>query len=91
MRFPRVHIATSVVNRIMNMDETLAVTPTTPPEMPNVSQQGQDIDKALSTPVAPLDAPEGVEMDVVNANMSGESAADAVKSAGIVDALDGTG
>lgn len=58
MRFPRLHIAESVVNRILNVSESLQdQQPTTvPPVLPDPNVAGAAIDEALGTPQPELPA-----------------------------------
>lgn len=82
IKFPKIHVATSVVNRILNVAEELesqrirrqkASMPIAP-NVPDPSLQGQQIDQALSTPLAPvsgLDGPESIGNNVMEAVLSG--------------------
>lgn len=57
LRFPKMHIADSVVNRILNASDEIevAVAPAMPPSIPaDPAEQGAVIDEALQTPVAPM-------------------------------------
>ena len=63
IRFPRMHIAESVVNRILNAADDIQTTEMAPPNIPqmpgNVAQQGAAIDQATHAPVgdvAPIEA-----------------------------------
>ena len=70
IKFPRVHIATSVQNRILNLRDELnssaaapqAATPVPPPDVPDPALAGAVIDAQVSTPppanVPPLEAQE---------------------------------
>lgn len=89
MRFPRYHIASSVVNRILDINDQVASQPaeTEPPNVPNPSQQGQQLDQALATPPQAVPAPVGSEEAVATEAMQGGSAADAVASLGVLDAM----
>lgn len=52
MRFPKMHLATSVVNRILNMaDEIAPQAPplSAPPPIPETSVQSATLDKQLAT------------------------------------------
>ena len=61
IRFPRMHIAESVVNRILNVANDVQVPQNAPPSIPaspNLIQQGAQLDQALMAPVgdvAPVD------------------------------------
>lgn len=89
MRFPRYHLATSVVNRILNIaDRVQAIPmPSAPPAMPEVQQQGEQLDKALSTPPAAVPAPEGLAGPAAVEAAQGGSAADVIGQAAIMDGL----
>ena len=89
MRFPKFHLATSVVNRIMdiaNQVESIPM-PTQPPRMPETAAQGAALDKALATPPPAIAAPAGADELVATEQMAGGNAADAVAAAGIIDAF----
>lgn len=87
MRFPKYHLAESVVNRILNVAERVESipTPSAPPQIPNASKQGQAIDQAIAQPPAAAPAPPGVEEVVAIENMGGGSAADAITASAIMD------
>jgi len=53
IKFPKMHIATSVVNRILNVADGLPDRPSelpTAPDLPNIGAQGLMLDNALATP-----------------------------------------
>ena len=87
MRFPKYHLATSVVNRILNVANRVQAMPlpTQAPQVPDASRQGQAIDNQLATPPASAQAPPGTEEMVAIENMGGGSAADAVTASAIMD------
>lgn len=87
MRFPKYHLATSVVNRIMQVADRVQrlPVPTAPPVLPNVAQQGMALDNALSSPPQSVPAPVGSEEAVMMENMAGGSAADAITGNAIMD------
>ena len=89
MRFPKYHLATSVVNRIMNVANRVQAMPVPDkaPNIPNPTAQGQALDKALATPPQPVPAPAGSEEVVAMENMQGGNAADAISASGIMDAM----
>lgn len=89
MRFPRYHLAESTVRRILNVASDISTRhlPTPPPAIPDATKQGQALDVAIAAPTQQVPAPEGVEADVALENMSGGSAADAITSTSIMDAL----
>ena len=91
MRFPRYHLATSVVNRILDMaDHELIMAKATEQVMPDLSktqQQGAALDEALSTPMPAIPAPEGTEEAVILESSQGGTAADAVGGMAVLDAL----
>jgi len=80
IRFPKMHIATSVSNRILNIADGLpsAVPEISPvPVLPDVTTQGQVLDAKLITPPEQTELPAGADGDVVAAALSGESLTDA--------------
>ena len=87
MRFPKYHLATSVVNRIMNVAKQVQAmpVPTQSPQVPQAQAQGQAIDQQLATPPAAAEAPQGSDEAVALENMGGGSAADAVTASAIMD------
>ena len=89
MRFPQYHLAASVVNRILNVADQVREMPepTQPPQLPNTTQSGQQLDKALATPPPAVPAPEGSEFAIVDETLQGGSAADAVGSLAAFEAL----
>jgi len=61
--FPKMHVAQSVLNRVMNTlegNQALAM-PMEPPVVPDPSVMGQQIDTAAATPPAPAALPPGTE------------------------------
>ena len=58
IKFPRMHIAASVVNRILNAADGLESAapgrPVSPPDVPDTFLQGEQLDSALAAPIAPL-------------------------------------
>lgn len=87
MRFPHIHLATSVVNRIKNLAADMPAEPTRPPQLPNVAAQGVQLDQALAQPVQGVPVPPGTDTDAVAATLEGGSAADAVQTAGIMQSM----
>jgi hypothetical protein len=78
--FPKMHIAQSVLNRVMNaMDEQeqaiglSAPEMATPPTVIDPAVEGDAIEVATSTPPAPVELPPGMEA-VANEGMQAESA-----------------
>lgn len=78
--FPKMHIAASVLNRVMNaLEEHEPVLGFTAPEMaapPTVidpAVEGAAIEEAANTPPAPVELPPGMEA-VANEGMQAESA-----------------
>ena len=65
IRFPRMHIAQSVVNRILNTVDDVQVTENAPPNIPqmanSVAQQGAAIDQATHAPVGDVAPIEGID------------------------------
>ena len=89
MKFPTVHLAKSVVNRIMNMgDEAKAMAMQhAPPVVPDPVKQGQRLDQALATPPPAAPVPAGSEGDMAAAMMRGGTAADVVGEMAALDVL----
>lgn len=76
IRFPKIHIATSVANHILNIADGLppiAPEPVAPPVMPDIGGQGAALDAQLATPSAPTELPAGADGAVVDAALNGES------------------
>lgn len=65
IRFPRMHIADSVANRILNLSDDIQATQNAPPNIPqtasSVAQQGAALDQALQQPVGDVAAIDGIE------------------------------
>lgn len=66
IRFPRMHIAESALNRILNLRDELAeetpppaapAAPVAAPTAPDPALQGIELDAALAAPTPPVDAP----------------------------------
>lgn len=88
MRFPRIHLATSVVNRILDINagiEQQAATSEPPPF--DSGGQGKRLDKQLATPPQAIPAPVGSEEAILADGAQGGTAADAVGSLAALDAL----
>ena len=76
IRFPKMHIAESVSNRILNIADGLpSATPilTPPPQLPDVGAQGDLLNAQLNTPLPPTELPAGTDGAVVDAALNGES------------------
>ena len=89
MRWPKMHIAASVQNRILNAAEGIAAPAVlaVPPTIPPAAAQGAALDQALNTPVQAVPAPaESGEAIAANA-VAGETAADAVGGLAAIEAL----
>ena len=91
IRFPKMHIAESVSNRILNIADGLpsAVTmplPMSAPVPPDVPGQGEALDAQLQTPPGPAELPAGADGAVVSAALGGEPMIDAAveQSLGVV-------
>jgi hypothetical protein len=59
IKFPKMHIAASTVNRILNVADGLkarprALTATVAPSVPDPALQGAQLDQALQQPVPPV-------------------------------------
>ncbi len=76
MRFPKMHIAESVVNRIMNAAGAIP--------MPNIAAQGAAIDAAVRAPAAAVAPPAGSEPAMLAASLEGDSAASEAVAAQIL-------
>lgn len=89
MRFPQIHIATSVVNRIMKLRRAIppTVIPTLPPSVPDPSQAGAALDAKLAQGPEPIAAPEGAEEAIGVAAATGDTAAAAVGGLAAIEAL----
>jgi len=78
--FPKMHIAQSVINRVVNAlnDKESpiglsAVEMAQPPVVPNPAPEGVQIDQGTMTPAPPATAPPDVNPDVVTSSALGES------------------
>lgn len=89
IRFPRMHIASSVVNRIMNLAQSVppAITPAAMPDVPDASKQGEQLDQALAQQPGPMAAPEDAEAVAAASALNGGSAAEALGTNGIIEEL----
>lgn len=69
--FPRMHIAESALNRVLNAVEEsqtgLGLPMPSPDMIPNPTAQGLEIDDKLSQPPVPADPPPGTEETTNNA------------------------
>ncbi len=75
IRFPKMHLAASVSNRILNLADGLptpAVEPTLPPIQPDVPLQGAVLDTQLATPPVPAELPAGADGAVMGAALGAE-------------------
>jgi len=83
-RYPRLHVAESTVNRILNVAAQVPqpVSVTVPPAMPDVALQGAELDAKMKAPPAPAAMPAEADGAVQSAALSG---ADPVQAA--VDSL----
>lgn len=89
MRFPRIHIATSVQNRILNMADSIApdASPQPAPLIPDASKTGAAIDAAVTTPPPVMAAPADADAITAAAALEGTSPADALGSEGVLEQL----
>lgn len=89
MRFPRFHLATSVVNRILNVADQVEQMPVAsePPPVPRTDQQSRNLDAQLATPPAAVPAPPGSQNQVLLEQQQGGTAADAVTSMSLLESL----
>ena len=70
IKFPKMHIAASVTNRILNVMDELEEkkgpeTPITPPSIPEPDTSGDAIEVKLATPPGPVSAPPELAMQDV--------------------------
>ena len=75
IRFPQIHIAESVSNRILNVADGLP-SPSVAlpaPVMPDIATQSDELDAQVITPPVPTPLPEGSDGAVVDAALNGES------------------
>lgn len=86
IRFPRMHIAQSVMNRILNINDEIEADaqisalpePAIAPDPPDPMMEGAQLDVALQQPVAsnlppPDDGPNGPAVNTLEASLSGGS------------------
>ena len=76
IRFPKMHVAESVANRILNIADGVPGAkplPVPAPMMPDVGGQGDNLDMQLATPSAPTELPGGTDGAVVGAALQGDS------------------
>lgn len=69
--FPKMHIAQSVINRILNTiegEESLSMTAMQPPIPPDPTIEGVALDSKLETPASPVEVPPEAQ-DAANASM----------------------
>lgn len=74
MRFPKMHVAQSTVNRIINTARLVGQPqrPSEPPVLPNTAAEGARLNEALQTPPAPAALPPGGEGAMAQAAIEGE-------------------
>ena len=89
IRFPKIHIAASVQNRILNLaDDLPALVREHPaPNVPEPGALGQAIDQAVATPPQAAPAPDDATEAVLAGAVQGESAADAVGGLAAIEAM----
>ena len=78
IRFPKMHIAQSTVNRILNVAAGMPdVVPKTarPPVLPDIGRQDQALTAQIETPPAPAELPAGADGGVVQASLLGDDLA----------------
>lgn len=89
IKFPKVHIAQSVVNRILNVADDLDTERSAPtidvPTVPDPAMAGARLDQALSAPPPAIPPPDGAEGDMAAAAITGSSPMDAAVLKGIDD------
>jgi hypothetical protein len=80
IRFPKMHIAESVANRILNIADGVPSSPSLPmaaPVPPDVPAQGVTLDTQLATPPAATELPAGADGALVGAALAGDDLANA--------------
>ena len=80
IRFPKMHLAESVSNRILNIAAglpSLAPQLTEAPMLPDTELQSDSLDAQLNTPLAPTELPGGADGAVLDAALNDESLAGA--------------
>lgn len=89
MRFPRFHIATSVVNRILDLadEEMMTAEASAAPQIPDASKEGAELDRALAQPVPAVPAPMGSDDEALLSMQQGDSAAEAIGSMALLESL----
>ena len=85
IRFPRMHIAQSVANRILNVANGVGQSNKAPPSLPEPLPMGQALDQALTTPPQPMAMPDGGEDAMTTAAMEGTSPAAAAAVQGVIE------
>ena len=86
IRFPKMHIAASTSNRILNIADGLpspGPLPSPDPVLPQVGAQGAVLDAQLKTPPLPTELPAGADGEVVSAALTGESLVGAAVDTGL--------
>ena len=82
IRFPQIHIAESVSNRILNIAQGLptgaGVNPQQPQMSPSVLDQSAQLNAQINTPPGPAELPAGADGAVVGAALTGEPLVDGV-------------
>ena len=76
IRFPKMNVAQSTVNRILNVAAGMPappVDPSVPPPLPDVRSESNALDAQLTTPPVPVELPAGADGAVVDAALTGES------------------
>lgn len=83
MKFPKMHIAASVVNRILNAKDEIEAgrmtseptEPTIPPSVPDPAMEGAQLDLNLAQPTPPMAGPEIAEEDLTSTVLAGDDLA----------------
>jgi hypothetical protein len=96
IRFPKMHIAQSVVNRILNAHDeleasmpTLAPEPTPAPHVPDPTLEGAELDLALDAPAAPVEGVEPGDPGNAAANAFESSVSGGTALGGLLDTVSG--
>lgn len=92
IRFPKMHIAQSVQNRILNLIDdlpspTAGLPATVQPSVPGRHPLNEQITAQVGEPLPPVAAPADAEALAVGSAVAGESSADALQQGVVMDAF----
>ncbi len=73
IRYPKMHVAQSTANRIINIANGIDSTVVQPsaPVLPDPMAQSEELTAAMKTPPGAMQAPEGAEATSVEASLTG--------------------